>query len=89
MSASPFSDTNSVRSRRFDLMGSIRRRILISIGALVGWLCLVILYLAFWAGGFSLFQSIAIILVSLLVLMAVLLGAWISFGMRFTGRWDD
>ncbi len=88
MSANPFSGATSVRSREFDLFGSIRRRILVSIGATAGWLCLVLLYLAFWATGFSLFQSIVVVVVSLLVLAAVLLGAWISFGLRFVGRWD-
>jgi len=89
MTASPFSGTTSVRSREFDLFGSVRRRVLASIAATVGWLSLVLLYLAFWATGFSLFQSIVVVVVSLLVLAAFLLGAWVSFGMRFMGRWDD
>jgi hypothetical protein len=89
MAATPFSGTTSVRSREFDFFGSIRRRVLVSIAASVGWLCLVLLYLAFWATGFSLFQSIVVVVVSLLVLAAVLLGAWISFGMQFMGRWGD
>ncbi|MGP8159096.1 MAG: hypothetical protein ACLPWO_05785 [Thermoplasmata archaeon] len=88
MNANPFSDPTSVRSREFDLFGSIRRRILVSIGATAGWLCLVLLYLAFRATGFSIFQSIVVVVVSLLVLAAVLLGAWISFGLRFVGRCD-
>jgi len=88
MAAHPFSATTSTRSPEFDFFGSIRRRVLASVAATAGWLCLVLLYLAFWAAGFSLFQSIVVVVVSLLVLAAVLLGAWISFGLRFVGRWD-
>ena len=87
MTAHPFSGTSSVRSREFDLFGSIRRRVVASIAATVGWLCLILLFLAFWATGFSLLQSIVVVIVSLLVLAAVLLGAWISFGLRFVGHW--
>ncbi|HKN07325.1 MAG TPA: hypothetical protein VJ021_06995 [Thermoplasmata archaeon] len=62
---------------------------LTSIAASVGWLSLTLLYLAFWTHGFSLVQSIVIVVVSLLVLAAVLLGSWISFGLGFVGRWTD
>ena len=89
MSATPFSDSPSVRSRRFDLIGSIRRRVLMSIAATAGWLSLVLLYLAFWASGFSLLQDSVLVVVSLIVLSAVLLGTWISFGVRFMSGWDD
>ncbi|HEY1198608.1 MAG TPA: hypothetical protein VGG32_07775 [Thermoplasmata archaeon] len=89
MAANPLSGTSSVRYREYDLFGSIRRRVLVSIAATVGWLCLVLLYLAFWAGGFTLLQSIVVVVVSLLILAALLLGAWVSFGLRFVGRWPD
>jgi hypothetical protein len=89
MSASPFSAPTSSRSREFNFFGSIRRRVLVSVAATVGWLCLILLYLAFWTGGFSLFQIIVVVIVSLLALGGVLLGAWISFGLRFVGSWDD
>jgi len=88
MTEPPISPTNWARSREFDLFGSIRRRVLLSIAAAASWLCLVLLFLAFWAGGFSLLQSIVVVVVSLLVLASVLIGAWISFGLRFVGRWD-
>jgi len=89
MSANPSSATTSVRSRDFDFFRSIRLRVLTSIAASVGWLSLTLLYLAFWTHGFSLVQSIVIVVVSLLVLAAVLLGSWISFGLGFVGRWTD
>src|SRR2546427_8880622 len=49
----------------------------------VGWLSFVLLYAAFWSGGYSLFQSIVIVLVSLLVLAGVLGAMWATWGMRF------
>lgn len=89
MTANPLSGTTSVRSREFNLFRSLRQRILASIGATVAWISLTLLYLAFWAQGFTLLQTIVVGVVSVLVLGAVLLGMWISFGMRFVDRWDD
>ncbi|HLM70108.1 MAG TPA: hypothetical protein VK423_01825 [Thermoplasmata archaeon] len=83
MTASPYSGTTSVHHRDFDLFGSIRRRVIASIAATVGWLSLTLLFLAFWAHAFSLLQSIVVVIVSLLILGGFLLGAWVSFGMKF------
>lgn len=89
MAANPPSAATSVRSREFDLFGSMGLRVLASIAATVGWLSLTLLYVAFWAQGFTLFQRVVVLVVSLLVLAAFLMGAWVSFGLRFTGRWSD
>jgi uncharacterized RDD family membrane protein YckC len=89
MSATPFSGTTSTRARDFDFFGSLRRRFLASLAASVGWVSLTLLYVAFWAHNFSLFQSIVVVIVSLLLLTAFLVGAWVSFGMRFVGHWTD
>lgn len=88
MTAGPFPESNWAHSPRSNFFGRIRRRIALTIAASVGWLCAVLLFLAFFAGGFSLLQDIVVVVVSLLVLSAVLLGAWISFGFQFVGRWD-
>jgi hypothetical protein len=89
MTANSVTGPTSTHSQGFDVFGGLRRRILASIAATVGWLCLTLLYVAFWAHGFSLFQSIVVVVVSLLVLAAFLMGAWVSYGMRFAGRWPD
>lgn len=89
MTASPFPSVTSARSRQFDLFGSLRRRILASIAAVVAWLGLTLIYLAFWAHEFTLFQSIVIVLVSFLAMGAALVAAWISFGLAFAGRSID
>ena len=89
MTASPVSGTATLRSHEFDLFGTLRRRLLASLAAIVAWVSLTMLYVAFWARGFSLFQSVVVVLVSLVVLAGFLLGAWISFGLRFMDRWPD
>jgi hypothetical protein len=89
MTANPSSVTTSVRSHEYDLFGRLRLRVLVSIAATVGWLSLTLIYVAFWAHGFTLFQSVVVVVVSLLVLGAVLVGAWVSYGLRFAGRWSD
>ncbi len=89
MTTNPFPSSTSVHNRASDLFGSLRRRIVASLAVVVGWISFTLLYVAFWAHGFSLFQSIVVILVSLLVLLASLVGAWVSFGLRFVDRWSD
>jgi len=89
MTAHPFAESGSARSGDLDIFGMIRWRVLASIAATVGWLSLTLVFLAFGTHGFTLFQDIVVVVVSLLVLGALLLGAWISFGLGFVGRWDD
>jgi hypothetical protein len=87
MTASTFPSSTSTHDRDFDLFGSLRRRILATLALVVAWVSFTLLYVAFWATGFSLFQSIIVVVVSLLVLTAGVLGAWISFGLKFVDRW--
>ena len=89
MSTNPWPGTTSAHSREFDFFRSIRLRVLVSIVASVGWISLTLLYLAFWAQGFNWIQSLVIVVVSILVLAAALLGSWVSFGLRLVGRWTD
>lgn len=89
MTATPFPDVSAMHPRDYDFLGGLRRRILASIAATVGWLSLTLIYVAFWAHNFSLFQSIVVIVVSLLVLFGILMGAWISYGMKFGRHWVD
>lgn len=89
MSESPFPGTTSFRRHDQGPLGGLRRRIFVSLAAGTGWVCLLLLFLAFWATGFTLFQDIVVVVVSLLVLTALLLGAWISYGLHFADYWDD
>lgn len=69
--------------------GRIRRRILVSLAAGTAWVSFTLLYVAFWATHFSIFQDIVIVFVSLLVLAAVLAGSWISLGIGFFHDWFE
>ena len=48
----------------------------------VGWLIFVIVWLAFYAEGYSVYQNFAIILISILVVFLVLGGSWASWGIK-------
>jgi len=89
MTATPFTNRPRDRFGEFNVVTRIRRRILASIAATAGWFVVVLLFLAFWASRFTLFQDIVLVVVSLIVLAAVLIGSWISFGLGFASVWDD
>ena len=48
----------------------------------VAWLSFTLLYVGFWAQGFTLFQSVIVILVSAIILAGVMGALWVSWGMR-------
>jgi hypothetical protein len=55
----------------------------------VAWLSFTLLYVGFWAQGFSLFQSVIVILVSVIILAGVMGAIWASWGMRRRSwSWD-
>ncbi|MGA8303395.1 MAG: hypothetical protein WA691_04975 [Thermoplasmata archaeon] len=89
MSPSSMNGTTSAHFPRSDLFGGLRRRVLVSLAASAAWLSLTLLYVAFWAHGFSIFQSVVVVVVSLIVLGTVLAGTWVSFGLGWVGRWGD
>lgn len=48
----------------------------------IGWLIFVILWFAFYAGGYNVYQNFAIVLISILVVFIVLGGSWASWGLK-------
>ena len=58
-------------------------RVAVSILVVFGWLIFAILWLVFYAGSFSLFQNIAVIIVVLLIGIAILGAMWASWGMKY------
>ncbi len=53
------------------------------------WLVFILLYAAFWARGYDLFQNLVIFFASLIVLLGGLGAIWASWGMRFAGtNWE-
>jgi hypothetical protein len=84
--ASTVTNQSSVlpRARVNDL--PLRARIVASIIGPVAWLCFTLLYVGFWAKGFTVFQSVIVILVSIILLAGLMAALWASFGMR-EARW--
>jgi hypothetical protein len=79
----------SIRSHLHDSVRGLRWRIVLSILGTVAWVGFTLLYIAFWAHDFSLFQSVIVVFVSLLVLFGVTCAAWISYGLQSARRWAD
>ncbi len=61
-------------------------RVSVSIIVLFGALIFAIIYVAFFASSFSLFQKIAVVLVALLAVVAILGVTWASWGIKYGGQ---
>ena len=78
--------------RRF--FRGLKIRIGATVALFVGGLSWILLYLAFYAGRFSWFQNLAVILVSLAAVPTAVVAIWVSWGLsagrRFHHRfWSD
>ncbi len=62
-------------------------RVVVSIIVFFGLLIFAIIYVAFFASTFSLFQKIAVILVAILVATAILGAMWASWGIKYGKEW--
>ena len=61
----------------------MRWRVSLSIIMGVGWLAFLILWLAFYASDFNIYQNIAVVLASILIIGGILGAAWASWGMKY------
>lgn len=77
-----------VRSEWEKSFEGFRWRVLVSIVGPVAWLSFTLLYVGFWATGFTLFQSIIVIIVSALILGGLMAALWTSWGPRYRRGWD-
>jgi hypothetical protein len=68
------------------VFAGLRTRIIGSIVGGTAWLVFILLYVGFWATGFTLGQSIVVVLVSIVLLVGALGVLWVSWGMRFGMR---
>lgn len=62
-------------------------RVSLSIIVFFGWIIFQILWLFFYASDYTIYQNVAIFLVSILVPMAIMAAAWASWGMKFAARY--
>jgi hypothetical protein len=74
------SSTMTAHSRESNLPS--RARVVASILGPVAWLSFTLLYVGFWAQGFTLFQSVIVVLVSVIILAGLMGALWASWGMR-------
>lgn len=54
----------------------------------VGWLSFVILWLFFWAGSYDVYQNIAIVAVSIIVVLGLLATMWAPWGIRYARDYE-
>ena len=57
-------------------------KVSLSIGTGIGWLIFLIVWLAFFAGDYTIYQNFAIVLISILVMFIILGGSWASWGLK-------
>ena len=74
-------------AREFTWTG-FRWRVMLSILGPIAWLCFTLLYVGFWAQGLTLFQSVIVILVSILILGGVMGATWSSWGFNHRNQWE-
>jgi uncharacterized membrane protein len=82
------SESDKPRSDWEKTVEGLRWRTVASIIGSVVWLSFTLLYVGFWATAFSLFQSIIVILVSIIILGGVMGAVWTAWGPRYRHRWD-
>ena len=77
------------RNENQDMPPGLGSRVVVSIIVLFGLLIFSIIYVAFFAISFSLFQKIAVILVAILVATAILGAMWASWGIKYGKEWKE
>ncbi len=70
-----------------EIPSGLTSRVVVSIIVFFGLLIFAIIYVAFFASSFNLFQQIAIILIALLVAIAILAVMWTSWGIKYGKEW--
>ncbi len=63
-------------------------RVAVSVIVFFGLMIFAIIYAAFLAQSFDLFQKVAIIIVAILVAVAILGAMWASWGIKYGRKWN-
>ncbi|MCI4342660.1 MAG: hypothetical protein L3J92_00885 [Thermoplasmata archaeon] len=64
-------------------------RVVLSVLVPVAWISLTLVYVAFFAPRFTVFQDVVLVIISVLALVGALTVMWVSFGMRMYHDWVD
>ena len=67
-------------------MVSFATKVIGTVVVLFGWLAFIVLYLAFFAGGFDFWQKVAVFIASGAVVLGVIASAWIGWMLRNSGH---
>jgi len=86
MTALPVSESSRVLSYGFDPIRDLRTRVLVTLGAVMGSISAKVLDLTIRASRVPPIPSLVVVVVSLLVLAAIVRGAWLPFGPRTLSR---
>jgi len=58
-------------------------RVALSILVCMGWVAFLIIWLFFYAASFTIYQNVAVVLVSIVVACAIMGAAWAPWGMKY------
>jgi len=72
----------------FPDMWNMGWRVALSIVMGVGWLAFFVIWLAFYAGNYSIYKNIGFFVASLMIVGGVLGAAWASWGMKHARGWS-
>lgn len=72
---------------KINVVRSIRRRLMASIGVVTGGIITFVLFLAFLGSRFAWYQNLAVGLSILLAIPTIVICLWISWGLSFADRW--
>lgn len=80
-------DDEEKKEEEIKKSSGFRWKVSLSIIVSIGWLVFLILWFAFYASNYTVYQNIAIILVSILIMCAILGASWASWGIKY--GWKD
>lgn len=89
MSADSFAPGSEFCSPAARTLRSLRTRVVATVVGGTAWISFTLLYLGFWAHGFSLLQNVVVVLTSLVILFGTIVALWVSYGLGFARRWAD
>jgi ABC-type Na+ efflux pump permease subunit len=85
----PPASFGSARSPLSNVVHGALVRLVLSVVVPVAWVSLTLVYVAFFAPTFSVFQDIVLVVISILALVGALTVMWVSFGLRMYHDWVD
>jgi hypothetical protein len=89
MTSDSWAQENRFDSSVSHTIRSFRSRIVATLLGTTAWISFTLLYIGFWAHGFSLFQNVIVVATSLILLFGIVVALWVSFGLGMARRWMD